>query len=564
MKKKLLTITLAVVMFIGIVACNQSIPENWQNDGEPGNPYETYETRDFVIPDTTPAMTTQAPEPEPIELINEEAEELFNIIIANKHIWMTPDTTAASLIDLDFDGIPEFIAYNVLRDTYPNPVEIVIYRFDNDTLTEFATLMSNVHTGVETAYRHISLYTDDFGNKSWALPYEIEHGDMKEFRFGLFDFTDGTVTEFVKFSATYPADSNYWGDYTGFYIDEKELFLTAEETRASQEAYARYEKELEWYERDSDDYMENSAKEFLTYGLDTEGYIWFPSGYNPSNEEYFSYDDTFPPDFVFYRLQPKWYGLKRRFEVDLIPTSYKLNATEYYVTEPRYRHFTFSVSSEGEINNMLTTLVNAYVTNDTDYFIDPAAYSLGARAKPVIYLYPEEVTDINVKMLFPNGYFTCTYPDYGDDFGNGWTVTAYPDGTLINHADGHEYSYLYWEGEGDTEWDFSEGFVVRGKDTAKFLQEKLSYLGMIPREYNEFIVYWLPLMQNNEYNLITFQTDLYENSALMFVTPTPDSMLRVFMAYKPLDNYIDIPEQELEPFERHGFAVIEWGGTEVN
>ena len=45
--------------------------------------------------------------------------------------------------------------------------------------------------------------------------------------------------------------------------------------------------------------------------------------------------------------------------------------------------------------------------------------------------------------------------------------------------------------------DFSRGFVVRGSDTAAFLREKLAYMGLTPREYNEFIVYWLPRMQNN-------------------------------------------------------------------
>lgn len=35
------------------------------------------------------------------------------------------------------------------------------------------------------------------------------------------------------------------------------------------------------------------------------------------------------------------------------------------------------------------------------------------------------------------------------------------------------------------------------------------------------------------------------------------------MVYKPLDKAIDIPEQELEPFEREGFTVIEWGGAEM-
>lgn len=109
----------------------------------------------------------------------------------------------------------------------------------------------------------------------------------------------------------------------------------------------------------------------------------------------------------------------------------------------------------------------------------------------------------------------------------------------------------------------SEGFVVKGEDTADFLREKLEYMGLTPKEYNEFIVYWLPRMQNNKYNLITFQKEKYTDNAVLDITPQPDSILRVFMAYKPLDEYVEIPQQKLDTFDRKGFAVVEWGGTEL-
>ena len=176
--------------------------------------------------------------------------------------------------------------------------------------------------------------------------------------------------------------------------------------------------------------------------------------------------------------------------------------------------------------------------------------------KPIIYLYPEETTDVTVKV---DCDLTVTYPFYND----GWKVTAQPDGTLTNHADGREYSYLFWEGEGYGQMDFSEGFVVKGEDTVAFLQEKLSAMGMTPREYNEFIVYWLPYMQDNAYNLISFQWENYDASAKLNITPEPDNMLRVFMAFKALEEPMDIPEQKLPTLQREGFTVVEWGGTEV-
>ena len=178
-------------------------------------------------------------------------------------------------------------------------------------------------------------------------------------------------------------------------------------------------------------------------------------------------------------------------------------------------------------------------------------------AKPVIYLYPEEETAVHVTLDY-DGTLTAAWPAYE----GGWDVTARPDGTLTA-ADGSEYSYLFWEGVSDTAYDFSEGFCVAGADTGEFLRDTLAEIGLTPREYNEFIVYWLPQMQNNAYNLIAFQTDCYTDSARLTIDPQPDSMLRVFMAWKPLDEPQEIAPQTFAPFAREGFTVVEWGGAAV-
>ena len=178
--------------------------------------------------------------------------------------------------------------------------------------------------------------------------------------------------------------------------------------------------------------------------------------------------------------------------------------------------------------------------------------------KPIIYLYPDVPTEVSVKLSL-NGTLDYSYPKYLD----GWNVTAYPDGKIINHVDDKEYSYLFWEGRSDVTYDFSKGFVVAGYDTEKFLQETLSYMGLTPKEYNEFIVYWLPQMQDNPYNLITFQGAAYTENAKLEITPEPDTIARIFMAYQYLEQPVELPEQELKTFERKGFTVVEWGGCEV-
>ncbi len=177
--------------------------------------------------------------------------------------------------------------------------------------------------------------------------------------------------------------------------------------------------------------------------------------------------------------------------------------------------------------------------------------------KPVIYLYPEQGEEVSVRLDY-DGKLTCTYPEYD----NGWHVTAAPDGRITDE-NGQEYNYLYWEGETEQEYDFSEGFCVAGEDTAEFLEDALDRLGLTRREANEFIVYWLPRMEQNEYNLISFQSEAYTDHARLSIQPEPDTVIRVFMAYKPVENEQEIPEQTLAAPERSGFAVVEWGGCEL-
>ena len=177
--------------------------------------------------------------------------------------------------------------------------------------------------------------------------------------------------------------------------------------------------------------------------------------------------------------------------------------------------------------------------------------------KPVIYLYPEEETQVSVKLSL-DGELLCTYPAYGE----GWQVTAAPDGTLTDSR-GQTYSYLYWEGALQTRWDLSKGFCVKGEDTAVFLETALQQLGLNRREANEFIVYWLPLMEQNPYNIIAFQTEAYTDAAELNIDPAPDTLIRIFMTWQAAESYVNLPPQELTAPTRTGFTAVEWGGTEV-
>lgn len=179
-------------------------------------------------------------------------------------------------------------------------------------------------------------------------------------------------------------------------------------------------------------------------------------------------------------------------------------------------------------------------------------------AKPIIYLYPEEKTNVNVKVN-KKEILTCTYPKYNDE----WNVTAYPDGTLEDKS-GRKYYALYWEGQYNVEVDKKVGFCVKGEDTINFFEKKLKALGLNDKEAEEFIVYWLPQLERNKYNYIYFKQTQEMNEILKLdITPKPTSVIRILMVFKPLDKEINLEEQKITTPTREGFTVVEWGGTKI-
>lgn len=228
-----------------------------------------------------------------------------------------------------------------------------------------------------------------------------------------------------------------------------------------------------------------------------------------------------------------------------------------YVCVVAAEGYDFCVGDDVEVE--FTVVEKPVLSNNYTRIIADEIYEAMLAAKPIIYFYPESPKICSAQIEI-DGKLTCTYPEYGND---GWQdFTAYPDGTLV-FQNGKEYYALYWEGIQNTTWDFSKGFCVRGEDTVEFLEWALMSQGLTSREANEFIIYWLPRMQENEYNVISFQTNAYTDTAILNIAPNPDSMLRVFMAYYPSETEVEIIPQEFKTIERVGFTVVEWGGSEV-
>ena len=205
--------------------------------------------------------------------------------------------------------------------------------------------------------------------------------------------------------------------------------------------------------------------------------------------------------------------------------------------------------------------------NEWSEIQDPAPYDPrnDVSLKPIIYLYPTSDTNVTVKLGKPND-ITVSYPEYNAS--KGWNVLAQPDSDLVDLDTGRNLYSLYYESKSseDVYSMKSDGFIVSREDTVSFLEDKLARLGLNEHEAEEFIVYWLPKLQQNNYNYIRFATmDEINNAMPLDINPNPDTVIRVLMTYKGLDKPIEgITEQQLPKTPtRDGFTVVEWGGSEL-
>ncbi len=440
---------------------------------------------------------------------------VYNSLISNLDTIINEKTVGIVLLDLDFDKFPELLvsrqsSYTDFYGRVENAVDVEIYRIKDNELKYIDTIY-NYHRIIGSLSNVIAIKKLDDGSKAWFnMSYKNRQNNKVEDTDYLFTLEGDKLIFTEAFRAEIVIDP-----------DDSEKTITN---------YYYFGELMEF---------EISTKYFEERGETIPYYTWNGMTYAYGGWAFFGY-------------------LKQEYCANMRENSFNLYS-DWIANLADYDEVSQKDLNTRMVHHELAYLVDAYYLGE----YSPKSYNyyfefLGGFAKPVIYLYPEKETEVYVSLEL-DGALTCTYPTYK----NGWEVIARTDGTLINKDDGREYSYLYWEGIGESSWDMSKGFVVKGTDTIRFLQEKLEYMGLTPKELNEFIVYWLPHMQNNKYNLITFQTDVYENSAKLNISPKPDNILRIFMVYKALDEFVEVQEPVLSTFERDGFTVIEWGGIEI-
>ena len=187
-------------------------------------------------------------------------------------------------------------------------------------------------------------------------------------------------------------------------------------------------------------------------------------------------------------------------------------------------------------------------------FLRSDLFSGGGCGKPVIYLYPTHETSVSVKV---GADVVKSDPTYGDGWQN---VLAEPSGAL--QYQGKSYDSLFWEGYGFGRYPaITSGTVVPTSQAIATIRQQLAAQGLNSKEINDFVDYWGPKMPNKPYVRLTWLgTSTMNQLAPLRISPTPQSLIRVFLDFDGLDKPINIPKQTLVKLPRDGFTVVEWGG----
>lgn len=205
--------------------------------------------------------------------------------------------------------------------------------------------------------------------------------------------------------------------------------------------------------------------------------------------------------------------------------------------------------------------------------------------KPAIYLYPEEPMEVKVKVV-PKGKITVSEPAHGDE---GWTVIAYPDGTLETLGDLLRktpsvdkitvYPYLYYETELEKVKVPEDGWIVEREELEEFFDQTLGKLGLNGEEIRDFKEYWVPkLSYGKSWFIGLIDRKELERVEPIEISSAPDTFIRIrfyfeefkenFAPTEAIPLYLSRTGQSkilsLNPPTRKGFTAVDWGGILEN
>jgi len=175
--------------------------------------------------------------------------------------------------------------------------------------------------------------------------------------------------------------------------------------------------------------------------------------------------------------------------------------------------------------------------------------------KPNIYVYPEQNIELSLEIEFPQGGQVVTsIPEYG----NGWLVNIDTTGLINNN-----FTYLFYESIQPNHWQKKNAWVIKKQELETFFKTNMTNYGFLGQEIDDFIEYWIPLLNEYNYFIIYPQTsnDIEKLVRLNF-SLEPDRVLRLFYFIEGKNTLTkDLPELPVPDFTflREGFFVCEWG-----
>lgn len=176
--------------------------------------------------------------------------------------------------------------------------------------------------------------------------------------------------------------------------------------------------------------------------------------------------------------------------------------------------------------------------------------------KPMIYLYPTKQTNIDV-FLDSRIKLTATYPKATN---GGWKVSANPLGELTDLRTGKNFYGLFWDAQYWHHPNVDSGFVNNIEDFPEVLDSLLEIKGLNYKERNECVTFWLAKFSMFPWVKFSFHDEKFAEDHPVAINPKPETFIRVFIVFRPMQNFQKIPPQKIEQAKRIGFTAIEWGG----
>jgi hypothetical protein len=177
-----------------------------------------------------------------------------------------------------------------------------------------------------------------------------------------------------------------------------------------------------------------------------------------------------------------------------------------------------------------------------------------------------EDTELTVSVDF-SGTFQMVYPQAQQPHEQGliWQGQATPQQTFRFQC--KEYPYLFWDGNlhPDIHFHFETGYCIPRNQVVEFLEKQAGLAGLDNTLITDFVTFWVPYLQQNDYNLIRFLTpeecDTVARLHIIPQTALPIQIIRFYMIYKPVAQHLPLPAPVSSPYSiSNQPKVIEWGG----